>query len=44
MRWYTLAMISLMVYSVTDTVLPPYCRCWIMGRPTALWRVWWVMV
>ena len=42
-RW-TLAMISLMVYSVTGYSAPSNTSLLIMGRPTALWRVWWVMV
>ena len=41
---YTLAMISLIVYSVTLRSAPPKLRWRINGRPTALWRVWWVMV
>ena len=37
-------MISLIVYSVTLRSAPPKLRWRINGRPTALWRVWWVMV
>ena len=40
---YTAAMISLMVYSDTSYISPPYCFCTMNGRPSALWRVWCVM-
>ena len=41
---YTEAMISLIVYSVTEYFCPPYSFSRINGSPTALCLVWWVIV